>query len=212
MTSGETFGPELRKIRERAGVTLEAVAHVTKIHPALLLALERGDLSRWPGGLYRRAFFREYLRAIGLRPDPALIDLVRFLPAAGDRPSPVDGDRLRLSIEPASPWPERARRVGAAALDLLVVVATATAVAAVPGAGFWPAAAIVAAGYAAASTTCVGTSVGLWCLTPGRFARRERRLSFETAEVTPIGGEWLATVLGASLAAMAPDPTLERTA
>lgn len=64
-----TLGAWLRGERERRGVTLKTVADQTKVAAPLLQGLETGDLSRWPGGIYRRAFVRAYASALGLDAD-----------------------------------------------------------------------------------------------------------------------------------------------
>jgi transcriptional regulator with XRE-family HTH domain len=76
----QAFGLMLRTRREQIGITLPDIAESTKISAALLSALERGDVSRWPKGIYRRSFFREYVVAIGLSPEPVLNDFVRLFP------------------------------------------------------------------------------------------------------------------------------------
>ena len=53
------FGRRLQAAREQRGVSLQEIAQATKVSATLLAALERGDASRWPKGLFRRAFFRE---------------------------------------------------------------------------------------------------------------------------------------------------------
>jgi Helix-turn-helix domain len=62
------FGERLRLAREERGLSLEAIAQSTKIGASLLAALERGDCSRWPGGVYSRAYVRTYGQAVGLDP------------------------------------------------------------------------------------------------------------------------------------------------
>ena len=76
----QAFGLTLRTRREQIGITLPDIAESTKISVALLSSLERGDVSRWPKGIYRRSFFREYVVAIGLSPEPVLNDFVRLFP------------------------------------------------------------------------------------------------------------------------------------
>ena len=58
MISHHAFGSRLRTQRERRGVTLESIVDSTKIKLSLLAALERGDASQWPRGLFRRAYIR----------------------------------------------------------------------------------------------------------------------------------------------------------
>jgi transcriptional regulator with XRE-family HTH domain len=62
------FGEKLRLAREARGLTLEAIAQTTKIGASLLSSLERGDCSRWPGGVYSRAYVRSFAQAVGLDP------------------------------------------------------------------------------------------------------------------------------------------------
>src|SRR5262245_19371852 len=77
----ESFCLQLRQAREASGMTLEAIAEASKIQTSLLAGLERGDLSRWPTGIYRRSFVREYAAAIRLlQPDQVVGDFVRLFP------------------------------------------------------------------------------------------------------------------------------------
>jgi transcriptional regulator with XRE-family HTH domain len=82
----EHFGARLRHERERRGMALSSVADRTKIAPPMLVALERGDLTRLPGGLYRRAFIRAYAEAVGLDPDEVMRDLLECFPDAAPAP------------------------------------------------------------------------------------------------------------------------------
>ena len=64
--SRQEFCLALKAARERAGITLAEIADKTKIPASLFAALERNDLRRWPKGLFRRSFFRDYARMIGV--------------------------------------------------------------------------------------------------------------------------------------------------
>ena len=66
MGTDEPFGVRLRRERERRQIALSSISANTKISAALFEGLERGDVSRWPSGLFRRAFIRAYAEAIGL--------------------------------------------------------------------------------------------------------------------------------------------------
>jgi len=79
------FCARLKSERERRGTSLAEIAASTKIKASLLEALERGDLSRWPKGLYQRAFFREYVAAIGLSPDDIASEFAELF-ADGESP------------------------------------------------------------------------------------------------------------------------------
>ncbi len=83
----ERFGAGLRRERERRQIALSSIAADTKIGLGLLEGLERDDLSRWPSGIFRRAFIRAYAEGAGL--DPVVITqefLERYPDAADDAP------------------------------------------------------------------------------------------------------------------------------
>jgi transcriptional regulator with XRE-family HTH domain len=76
----ESFGTRLRHQRERKHLTLAAIADQTKIHQPLLDAIEHDDISRWPSGIFRRAFIRAYAEAIGLEPDAIVREFLSRYP------------------------------------------------------------------------------------------------------------------------------------
>jgi transcriptional regulator with XRE-family HTH domain len=148
MTEPRSFGAWLARERERRGLTIGAVADRTKIGASHLRALERGDVSRWPAGIYRHAFVKAYAEVVGLDADVVVANFDTAFPDP-DAPlhaQPRASGELRLQFAasgaaagaPPSAW----RR---AALDLGVVLAAALAGLAVAGAiGFWCAAAVAA--------------------------------------------------------------------
>ena len=75
-----SFGTRLRQQREERKVTLEDISAKTKIKVALLEGLEADDLSRWPQGIFRRAYIRAYAQAIGLEPDTMLQQFLALYP------------------------------------------------------------------------------------------------------------------------------------
>jgi hypothetical protein len=100
-----TLGTRLKAERESRGFTLAQVSSSTKIPVTLLDALERDDLSRWPKGLYRRAFFRSYVTALGLRAEPLVFEFTREFPdddGAAQAPGGFPADRLRAGSAPGS--------------------------------------------------------------------------------------------------------------
>ncbi|MEO8258960.1 MAG: helix-turn-helix domain-containing protein [Acidobacteriota bacterium] len=76
----ESFGARLRQRRERQQIDLTAVAERTKIKLSLLEGLERDDVSRWPAGIFRRAFVRAYADAIALEPDVTVREFLENYP------------------------------------------------------------------------------------------------------------------------------------
>lgn len=73
-----SFGARLRQRREERNIALSTIAEQTKIKLSLLEAFERDDLSRWPTGIYRRAYVRAYGQAIGLCPETVVREFLEF--------------------------------------------------------------------------------------------------------------------------------------
>jgi transcriptional regulator with XRE-family HTH domain len=82
--SRQAFGPNLRRIRIQKGISIEKIATATKVSADLLNGLERNDFSRWPVGIYARAYVRQYAYAIGVDPDSTVDEFCRWFPQ-GDR-------------------------------------------------------------------------------------------------------------------------------
>src|SRR6476646_6185957 len=76
----ESFGARLRQRRERQHIALAAIAEQTKIKLSLLEGLERDDISRWPAGIFRRAYVRAYAHAIALEPDVVVREFLELHP------------------------------------------------------------------------------------------------------------------------------------
>jgi transcriptional regulator with XRE-family HTH domain len=75
-----SFGTKLRQQREQRQVSLEDISAKTKIKVSLLEGLEGDDLSRWPQGIFRRAYVRAYAQAIGLEPDVVVQQFLALYP------------------------------------------------------------------------------------------------------------------------------------
>ncbi len=54
----------LTTIRRNRGISLEQIAQSTKIGIRTLEAIERGDFSKLPGGIYNTSYIKQYARAI----------------------------------------------------------------------------------------------------------------------------------------------------
>lgn len=89
MSERDSFGPRLRRERERRGVSLDAIASRTKVSVELWKGLESNDFSRWPTGLYARSFVRGYARAVGLDADEIVDDFCRLFSVGDRRALPV---------------------------------------------------------------------------------------------------------------------------
>ncbi len=68
----ERFCDELRWERERRQVSIEKICEETKVASRHFVALEAGDYSALPGGVFRKGIVRSYLTALGLEETPWL--------------------------------------------------------------------------------------------------------------------------------------------
>jgi transcriptional regulator with XRE-family HTH domain len=89
MSGSEAFGPNLRRIRLQRGVSLKQLADSTKVAETLWAGLERNDFSRWPNGIFARAYVREYAKAIGVDPETTVDDFCRWFPNGDRRVGPT---------------------------------------------------------------------------------------------------------------------------
>jgi transcriptional regulator with XRE-family HTH domain len=175
------FGPRLRAARERAGIRLESVAGATKIKYALLAGLERDDLSQWPKGIFRRAFVREYARALGLPVEETLAEFLRVFPEdppQGDgSPAPPPTElRLTLAVEPERRLAKAFRRALTASLDLGLVVLAGGITFGLGAGTFWAATALAALVYYPLTQVCLGrTLFDHWLSADLRGRRTPRR-------------------------------------
>ncbi len=66
MSNPVLFGARLRRARERRRLSLQDLAHSTKLSASLFASLEEGTCARWPVGVYSRAHVRTYAGLVGL--------------------------------------------------------------------------------------------------------------------------------------------------
>ncbi|PYQ94365.1 MAG: hypothetical protein DMF95_14350 [Acidobacteria bacterium] len=185
--SEETFGSRLRRERERRRIALSSISANTKISVALFEALERDDVSRWPSGIFRRAFIRAYAEAIGLDADVLTRDFLERFPdpsepaatavADAAHPAMASGDAvLRLTFADAdAPFSggrvlaEMRQRWAAVACDAGVVMTIASSVFLVSG-KFWLPLGVSMLGYYLGGILLLGNTPGvcLWAPAPGR--------------------------------------------
>jgi len=187
MSEQDTFGPRLRSERERRGISIETIVTVTKVGADLWLGLERNDFSKWPSGIFARAFLRDYAKAVGLDADDVVDEFCRLFPH-GDRraarlikaqaeiighspgaledPALVPRDGDRRSIARVRKAQVRARRIRlaprtvAAAIDVACTASLAMLGPALAGAGFWASAGVAGVVYYSLSTILSGASLG----------------------------------------------------
>jgi transcriptional regulator with XRE-family HTH domain len=176
----------LRNERERRQIPLSSISANTKISASLFAALERGDLSRWPSGIFRRSFVRAYAEAIGLDPDEIIREFLTEFPDPPDlstgtpsatahavKPAtPADGSGLRLKLADA-PGPFVAgplldglrQRLAAAGCDAGVIAVIALCVF-IATDMFWLPVAVVTVGYYLGGILLLGNTPGVCLLAP----------------------------------------------
>jgi transcriptional regulator with XRE-family HTH domain len=180
----QSLGLRLRAERERRRITLESIAANTKIGVSLLRGLERDDVSRWPGGIFRRAFVRSYAEAVGLDAEEILAEFLERFPdpdAARESPAPlavaapagrVNDGHLRLTLD--SSWTPfvggqvltRIReRAAAAAVDVGLMLALAVVMFMMVG-EFWAPLGITMLCYYVVSILSLGNTPGVCLLAP----------------------------------------------
>ncbi len=101
----DCFGPRLRRERERRQISLASIAGNTKISLSLLQGLERDDVSRWPHGIFRRSFVRDYATAIGLDPEETTREFLMRFPDPADAREPLGGTSGAHLAHPPHPAP-----------------------------------------------------------------------------------------------------------
>jgi cytoskeleton protein RodZ len=93
-----SFGENLRKERELRGISLREIAEATKIGVRFLEALEKDRLDLLPGGLFPRAFVRQYARHLGLDAERVVAE---FVYSHGEpAPPPQQQQRRPLPLGP----------------------------------------------------------------------------------------------------------------
>jgi transcriptional regulator with XRE-family HTH domain len=187
----DSFCGRLRRERERRQIALSSIAANTKISAGLFEALERGDVSRWPQGIYRRSFIRAYAKAIGLDPDATAREFLEQYPDADQVaaaaatpkfPANTPPAVLRLTLaDPGSPFSAGRLlhalrdRCAAVACDAGVVTAIAAVVFVASGT-FWQPLGIAALAYYLGGILLLGNTPGVCLWAPP--TRRPAKTSF----------------------------------
>jgi transcriptional regulator with XRE-family HTH domain len=194
------FGERLRRQREKQNITLNQIAASTKVAASLFAGLEKGDCSRWPGGMYNRAFIRGYAAAVRLDPDDVAAEFAEYYSASAESP-PAQGQeapgppgtatgpfalRLKLELDPEELHRRAARRLVLAAGDVLVVATIAGIVAFATGIAYWSALAIFSIGYQIAMRLLSGLSPAERLLAQRR--RNQPPLEAEHEDEAPVAG------------------------
>jgi len=190
MSERDAFGPNLRRERLKRGVSLQSIARTTKISQELLEGLEQNDFSRWPRGIFARAYIRSYALEIGADADTIVNDFCKWFPN-GDRrvdrlvrgqasiighksgwsddlaASGVELDRRLTSTAGPQPSPLAAparKRLVASIADSLIVIGIGFAVSMVAPLSLATCLAACAVLYYGASLATLGCTPVMWAI------------------------------------------------
>lgn len=188
MGEREAFGPNLRRIRVQRGISLEQIAAATKVSQDLWSGLERNDLSRWPTGIYARAYVRAYALQLGVDAETTVDDFCRFFPQGDRRVARVVREQAAI-VGHNSQWKDeltgnvqrdrraavdneempvlgftRIGRVLAALTDMGAVTGLATALKTLLPIGWAGSLAFCALAYHAATLMVLGCTPSVWLL------------------------------------------------
>jgi cytoskeletal protein RodZ len=194
------FGERLRRHREKQHVTLEEIAASTKVAASLFAGLEKGDCSRWPGGMYNRSFIRGYASAVRLDPDDIAAEFAEYYNAPVETPTsaasptaarprssaPPFALRLKLEVDPEELRRRAARRAVLAVLDILAVALVAAMVWFASGVSYWFALALFSITYQVSVRLLSGVSPAERLMARRRQAAQVH-LDEESTEESPVG-------------------------
>ena len=183
----DAFGPNLRRVRMQQGISIQEIAAATKVSADLWHGLEQNDLTRWPTGIYARAYVRAYALEVGVDPEATVDEFCRCFPT-GDRragrvvrgQAELIGHDLRWKDDLAHIETDRraqpserdvppiaftkAGRVIAAVGDAFAVVAVSATIASILPVGWAAAGALCAFTYHAGSLIALGSTPGVWAI------------------------------------------------
>ncbi|HEY8142981.1 MAG TPA: helix-turn-helix domain-containing protein [Kofleriaceae bacterium] len=110
--SRERFCEYLRAQRERASLSIEDIARVTKIPERSLRQLEEGKFEELPADVFVRGFLRSYARVVGVNAD----DVVRRYAMCGLDPAPVASELAQVAAEQIAALAEKDPSAGEVAV------------------------------------------------------------------------------------------------
>lgn len=220
MTDG-SFCARLRRERERRQIALSSISANTKIRVGIFESLERGDVSHWPAGIYRRAIIRAYAVGIGLDPDATTQEFLEVFPDPDQMPAaptastaaaataPAPGVAvLRLTLadarSPFSPGKlllNMRDRLAAAAIDAGVVAAIGVSVFIAMGA-FWLPLAVTMLTYYIGGILLLGNTPGVCLRAPAN--RRPGRTSVVTTLRSRVAKSLVTSFAGVKQSVSAP--------
>jgi cytoskeleton protein RodZ len=189
---------ELRRARERLGLSLRDISDRTKIRTSILGSIERNEIDRLPPAIFTRAFVRAYAREVGLDPQ-AFVDLQ----TASHSPAAASGD-MRAANAMGERRPDRydvsERDSSSLTTTMLIVAAGLLLFLTDPWKASSPADEAVASTTADAAATR-GSAIGAAVATTGGerpSALQPPRLPTMRMELQPQGPCWIEAIADGS--------------
>lgn len=124
--TAEPVGEQLRRERERLGLSVSAIADEQHLRPSVIQAIESGDYGKIDSELFLKGYVRAYARQVGLHADAVIADLNRELEPARQQKEMEHQASPLVSIERKK---RRKRQVAKLLLALLIVALLAYLVA-----------------------------------------------------------------------------------
>jgi cytoskeletal protein RodZ len=125
-----TFGEELKRLREGAGLTIDDIASETKISKRILTNLEEGEFRFLPQKVFSRNFVSQYATVVGADPyqltEAFEAAWYRFLLASGAHPQASDEEAPFVSSVRWRFWVPVIIAVGILIAAILVIVRSST--------------------------------------------------------------------------------------
>jgi cytoskeletal protein RodZ len=124
------IGTALGRARRARGMSLAELSERTRLSVAVLIAIERNQLDRLPGGVFIRGFLRAYAREVGCDPQSAVgqylarIEMAHLEEQRTARVLRPDWSRHRVKSAAAAA-PRRRRSSGLWTAGALAIVACA---------------------------------------------------------------------------------------
>ncbi|HEV2444443.1 MAG TPA: RodZ domain-containing protein [Candidatus Sulfopaludibacter sp.] len=87
------IGETLRRERQRRNLDLETISRELKISPKMLSAIEEEQFDRLPGGVFAKAFVRQYAHLLGLDEEEMANEVQRILEPPPDVPQFAEANR-----------------------------------------------------------------------------------------------------------------------
>jgi hypothetical protein len=117
--SRDRFCEYLRAQRDRASLSIEDIARVTRIPERSIRQLEEGRFEELPADVFVRGFLRSYARVIGVSAD----DVVRRYAMCGLDPAPVASELAQVAAEQIAALAEADPTVGEVAVARVEAIA-----------------------------------------------------------------------------------------